>query len=784
MQSDLLIEWIPRIELAKSTPSPLAQSVKPLPKYIHAPHEYKIHESLENLPLISQEAVIIEDLIYVLLGCEGSYVRFSDIYDPSIPVDSLKGPDFILNRHIPLSMKDTVKAIALISKHAIALNTFCDIHSNNIYGRVNQALCASIREFLYDYMIIVAQLENQLLGVSETRRFSLQIMQLELEPISHTLKQLYDLCQVIVAEDARKFEEAAKSDNSDFEEILASLKITEGANFADLGLTSRKKSGLCKGGTILRMLAERLQSLSGDPATKALLEKLLKEASSPYLEMLNMWLHKGVIFDPCEEFLIEEQKSIKKEQMSLDYTNEYWEKRYTVRKNDLPLMLSSPEVYERILLTGKYLNVVRECGGIDASKEHNHNYESIEDGKILITLASAYNHANETLLKLLIYTHKLPERVESLKHYFFLENADFLVNFMDIAKDELAKPSTKASKTTLQYLLDMSLRQPGSTSSADPYTDEVIVDITHTSVTENALKIVKVPGMDLEKALGLASSLTDSNPSTAKTEDASHSNSSKGPLPAILGIQLYFKIPFPLSLIISPIAILRYQLLFRHLVELKYIERLLENAWIEQQKSPVWTYYSVDYPELEKWKLRVTKLRFRMLIFIQKVYFYLTLEVIQSNWDQFSSTYLYNAKNADLLNLQHVSFLDRCMKECMLANEKLLRLQSKLYTACRLFAEYTIQRTRLLALIDSSMLSAKEVEEMNLGSKPTDKNGQELSDQDLIEWLHSSLSNYEMTFEHHLKILIEGLNHFAATETTTFLSLSSLLEVSLMDIKK
>lgn len=673
-------------------------------------------------------------------------------------------------------MKDVLRSLTEVARHSIALKAFVDVHSKREYGQVNQALCASLRKILQDYNILIAQIENE---VYYNKNFSLQIMQLQLNPTAHILKQLYDLSQVILKENAKKSEDAVQSYNNDFEKMLESLKISEGANFNELGLTSRAKSTVCKGGTILHILAERLIAFSGDPATHALLETLLRDASKPYLIMLKQWIHKGVIIDPYDEFLIREQKNIRKDKLQMDYTDEYWDKRYTVRKDDLPLQLSNSDVYERILLTGKYLNVVRECGGVDASNDDDTNYESIEDGRILIALAVAYNNANERLLSLLIHTHELPARLRSLKHYFFLDQADFFINFIDIAEEELSKPSRQASKTKLQYLLDMSLRQPGSISSTDPFRDEVIVDISHTSVTDYLLKIVNVTGMDPKKAFGLAAG---GNAETVERglhddEKKSGSGNNTGTIKSfqgVFGLQLDFNIPFPLSLVLSRKTILRYQLLFRHLVELKHIERMLNNSWVEQIKSKVWKHIS-SKPELEEWKTHATRLRAKMLLFTQQVLYYCTMEVIEPNWGKFQEK-LYKAKNADLLMVQHVYFLDTCMKECMLTNEKLLRLQLKLYTACRLFGEYMLQRAKSIVLVDSEMLTPVERSQLK---RPAGKNGEELSPDDLIKWLNATLRQYENSFDHHLKILVEALNYYAATETTVFLSLSSQLEVSL-----
>lgn len=767
----------------------MANSLRPLPKYIHAPPEYKKDRSLEHLSLRVQEALIIEDLLYVLLGCEGTYICFGDTYDPSIQFDRLKGPDFRFNKSIPINMQSITESVCELACHNISLCSFVDLHSKPEYGQVNQALCASIRKYLQDYTCLISQLETELFY---NKSFSLQTFLLQIQPTAHLFKQLYDLAQSILNENAQKSEDvAAAYNNNDFEKIFESLKEVDGAKFPDLdlGFTGRaSKSTVCKGGSILRILAEKLVVFSGDPATSGLLKTLLKDASIPYLKMLKQWIHKGVIFDPYDEFLIREQKSIKRDKLQQDYTDEYWDKRYTVRKGDLPLQLSDPEVYERILLTGKYLNVVRECGGIDASKEDTTVYESIEDSRFLISLAQAYNHANETLLSLLINTHELPARLRSLKHYFFLDQADFFINFMDIARDELMKPSRQASKTKLQYLLDMSLRQPGSISSTDPFRDEVIVDISHTSVTDYLLKIVNVTGMNPKQALGLASAgnleaveklLRDNDKGGASSVTVANNSKSVGPsksFAAIFGLQLDFNIPFPLSLVLSRKTILRYQLMFRHLVELKHIERMLDNSWVSQVKSKVWRHVS-DNQELEEWKKRATRLRSKMLLFIQQVLYYFTLEVIEPNWGRFQDR-LYEAKNADLLMAQHVYFLDTCMKESMLTNEKLLRVQMKLFTACRLLGEYMLQREKSIVLVDSDMLTDQEKLKLKL-KRPNNKNGEEMTAEELVMWLNATLSQYESRFDHHLKILIEALNYYAATETTAFLSLSSQLEVAL-----
>lgn len=769
-------KWTPRVQLREEPGSILASKIELWPKYVYAPQKFRQHPQLEQLDALTQEALIIEDILYVMMGCEGYYIRYSDAYDPTIEFDRLKGPDFRISKSLDPSLKDLARPIIETAKHYLALKTFIEVQGSAEGGQVNQALCASMRKILNNYLLQVAQLEHQLLN---NLSFTLHAMNVQLSSISLVLMHVYHFTQLVLKENEKKREEAANIFN-DIDRVMQSIKESDG-NLGDLGLTvSSTTSTVCKGGSMLRLIAQTLTTFSGDPTAKQVFGRFLKDASQPYLRMLALWIHCGIIDDPFQEFLVRESKTIRHETLDRDYTDKYWEKRYTIRKDDLPLQFSNSEVYEKILLAGKYLNVVRECGGTDVSKHVEEHFESIEDSRIVISLSSAYSHANQSLLSLLIKTHELPARLRSLKHYFFLDRADFFINFMDIADKELIKSSQKASITKLQYLLDMSLRQPGSISSIDPFKEEVLVTMNHTSVTDYLLRIVNVTGMDPNEALGLSnntpeilermvqtSTRADSAASTVEEREKRTKNYT-----AIMALQLDFKIPFPLSLVLSRKTILRYQLLFRHIVELKNIERKLNNSWVEQMKSTAWRNQSTNR-RLNEWKEKTIKLRARMLLFVQQILYYCTMEVIEPNWNRLENN-LSNAKTVDLLMEQHVYYLDTCMKEGMLTNQKLLKLQAKLFMACRMFGDFLLTRSKTIAQVDPEILPASERRSVK---KAIGKNGEEMTSDDLMKWLESSLGQYESSFDHHVKVLIEALNYFAAIETTALLSLCSRLEL-------
>ncbi len=351
--------WEPRACLKPHTSAPLASRVSAPPLMAQAPPPLQ-PPPLNQQPLEAQEAAILEDLMFVFMGLEGHYIRFRDSYNPEQEKDRLAGPGFRMVHGLDHSLRDLTSTMLRMATHYVAVDAFVEVHSQDEYGAVNHALCASMRRYLEEYLELVAELEHQLLT---DPTLTLHLLHLRTLPVSHNFAHLYALCQEIIRKD-QMLEANLDDDFEDFDKMIESLQ--EGANLAP---GSEPPKRLCRGGGVLGLLTSRLASMSGDPSARTLLTGLLQDASRPYMAMLNEWLHHGGIRDPHAEFLIKEQQGIHRDRLEQDYTDEYWEKRYTVRLRDVPPQLEG--VKEKVLLAGKYLNVVRECGGVDINDAQN-----------------------------------------------------------------------------------------------------------------------------------------------------------------------------------------------------------------------------------------------------------------------------------------------------------------------------------------------------------------------------------------------------------------------------
>ncbi|KAL2259561.1 hypothetical protein VTK26DRAFT_6724 [Humicola hyalothermophila] len=806
LENPVPMSWEPEATLLPHTTAPLATRISIPPLASSMPQALQ-PRPLHELSLEAQEAVMIEDLLFVLMGHEGQYIRFARGYNPYEERDRLAGPNWRILPGLDPSLQDLTQSMLRIATHYMALEAFVDVQGREEFGSVNHALCASIRKLLHEYLVLVAQLETQFLSDDS---FTLQVLNIHVLPTGHILYQLYALAQELLKRNALLDDESDESSdsNDDFDHILEQLR--EGGELVPGNMTGKKR---CKGGVVLDLLTKRLEAMSGDPAARELLTTLLRDASRPYMVMLNEWLHHGAINDPHAEFLVKEQQSIRRERLEQDYTDEYWERRYTIRDDAVPPQLEP--VKDKVLLAGKYLNVVRECGGVDVSQPAVDVPTTFDDHRFLDNVNNAYAHANESLMRLLVQGHNLAARLQSMKHYFFLDPSDYFTHFLEISSSELRKPVKMINLPKLQSLLDLVLRHPGTIVSLDPFKEDVKVEMNEIPLTKSLQRVVNITGIEQGETL---QPISTSQP----LEGDKNAN-------GYTSLQLDYSVPFPVSLVISRKTVWRYQALFRYLHSLRYLESQLSTTWQVHARGFHWTHTS-SAPKIEIWKRRVWTLRARMLFFVQQLLYFCTAEVIEPNWQSLMSRLRTKENSAGLDNTSagsttgvtrtvdelmqdHVDFLDTCLKECMLTNSKLLRIHSKLMQTCTVFATYTNWLGRELEKTDPDLSGTTRPPNItpeqwhhfqtirHLHKQPQQQQQQQQPDpnpnassasepppppsttptKDLdtrINELFDVMRKYETNFSRHLQILLDALNHYAATETVVLLSLCARLSTA------
>ncbi|KAJ7184367.1 Spc98 family-domain-containing protein [Mycena filopes] len=714
-------------------------------------------EPLDNIP----------DMLYILMGIEGTHITFHPDYSAEDD-DPLQGIRFVVSPSLDSSLRDLVERILPLGTYYTCHPLFVELRSHLDYGLVNHALCAA------DYQTLLSQLEH---AFSSSAQFSLQKMWFYIHPTIHTLSLIYQLIIELGSADdpAAELDSSSSATTSDAEEDARNEALGLGGAKLKAVLSEIDKNGLdvaggsgiaVKGGEVLTIIYERMQNMSGDPTANALYSTLLRAAGTPYVAMLRVWIMTGRLVDPYEELLVKESKFINRGILEMDYTDEYWERRYTLRDGStlaapskrrqagvpaprsmagrLPGGACVPPLLEgwkhKILLAGKYLNVIRECG-IEIRRDSSYSVDEVltmDDEKFYVFLEDAYTHANRTLLQLLLRDQQLIPRLSSLKRYFFLSQSSFLTHMLDLSHAELRKSAKSASIVKLQSLLDLALNTD-SQGEDMLFREDVKVTMATSGLYEWLLNVVNVSGV-----IG-----GEEGEPEAQQEEQKKEKDDKKPMLAIDALALDYTVKFPLSLVISRKTILRYQLLFRFLLHLKHVEQSLSAMWIEQKTAP-WRTPMPNHPELERWRLRVFLLRARMLSFVQQILAFATFEVLEPHWRALEGK-LAKVTTVDQLLRDHVDFLDTCLKECMLTSSKLLRAYSRLIVTCSTFALYTASFTKSA----NQAISASETPD---------------GDQAMAKrW--DFLSKFETNFNHWFKVYLNCVQFYASSENVSLLPL-------------
>jgi gamma-tubulin complex component 2 len=131
---------------------------------------------------------------------------------------------------------------------------------------------------------------------------------------------------------------------------------------------------------------------------------------------------------------------------------------------------------------------------------------------------------------------------------------------------------------------------------------------------------------------------------------------------------LDYRVKWPLTLILSFKSITKYQLIFRHLLFCKYVERNLEKAWLLHQSTK-----EFRAPGLQKY----FAFRHKLLHFSKNYLYYMEVEVLEPNHLKLLQR-LKEVRTIDDVMAAHGDFLDECLKGCLLTDQNLFKIMTQL----------------------------------------------------------------------------------------------------------
>ncbi|XP_077999830.1 gamma-tubulin complex component 2-like [Glandiceps talaboti] len=642
--------------------------------------------AIGTLPLPIQEQAVLEDLLSVMTGIEAKYILAQPL------TEKFADRTFLVDQSLYISYRELVYRVLPMCGHFSKVARFIEEKVSFEYGMVNHALCNAIRTVLKQYLILVGQLENQ----HRQGQLTLQKFWFYIQPCMRTM------------------------------EILGYI-----ADSID--------KGACTGGAVLSLLHNQTSAVIGDAKAQDLCLFLTQSACAPYFEMLEKWIYKGIIQDPYCEFLIEEDESVQKEMIQKEYNDAYWERRYTICRDRIPVFLE--QCVDKILNTGKYLNVVRQCGRDPKCPSAEEILYTLKDRQYVEVIEKAHSYSSKMLVDLLMEERELLGRLRSIKHYFLMEQGDFFVHFMDIAEDELKKDVENIIRSRLETLLELAQRT--SQANNDPFKDDLKVELSPYDLITQLLRILAIDSQQ-EKSL----KLQDMDPTEMK----------------ISGLEAFsfdYVVRWPESLILSRKALTRYQMLFRHLFYAKHVERLLCNVWVGNKMSKQYSVHTAQ------WYASAFALRQRMIHFVQNFEYYMMFEVIEPNWLLLEAN-LKSISNIDDVIAHHADFLDKCLKDCMLTNTELLKIVSKLLLVCVTFHNFVQRVTESMNVEEVNRQTGrnkrKETHDAD-DRQTTSKVVSDHVDQVLMsENFERTVETFDSNFSKHLIDLLDKLSVYSHTE--------------------
>lgn len=732
-----------------------------------------------------REAAIVRDLLYVITGKEGIYIKYSQEVDETDLFKCFKGLTYRINKDIDINFKDLAKQISQLGKFYSALSFFEKYFNKAGHGKVLSRLCQYIRNYLQEYRSVVCTLfelfdtETSFSIISLHQKLNDITPSSKVPSIAKSMQLLYDLTQLIIAENTKRLKNSNLLDMR-FENIMRSLKEDIGTNIMDDVFLDSQNSRHVKGGIVLNIIMSQLENFSGNDRSYNLFHHIYEFVSIFYIQTLNKWLQYGEILDPFHEFFI--VKSIPESDSSV-YNSYYWMNKYAIKREGLLRQFEPIDFQKQVFFTGKNLSIINECNCQTLIKSCPFNpIKSLQDTNLELIINEAYVRSNKLIYQLLSSGYHLFGFVSLLNKYFLLTDGALFDKFLNDSNHELKRSfSNKASteiirsyenaydtdyKTGIEKLVSDLLRIKFEKHSLL----EDILDIIKTQVTD-ASEILNAP--DFGKLTDLLKANVQSNSQSRSSEKSADLEGRRCNKLTISRLNLDVEIPFPLNQVIIDSQKLEYQILFRHSALVKFLEKRFEKSWRELGYQTFWTWTFED-KRVRKWIKRCRFIHTKMFDFIRIYTFYFKYDVIDNHWSTITKMFQdieQGDRTFDLsvFKFQMTDFLSSSMCDLLLSQSELTSCLYELFTLIIVFHEYVMSLRKALLLMDENLLNIYK-HKLNLSIKFNN-----VKKEEKLSSLIKGIDSYHYTFQRKLAELCEYLGYYGEIDSPKMLLLHSKL---------
>ena len=649
----------------------------------------KNKEKLSSFSLEEQDKILVSDLLLVMLGFEGKYIKrvVNNTSYKDFKVDFEVEP-YLDNPTCDARYLSMTNLILPMGFYYNYITYFINVGTNPETGLVVKGFCDGLKKLIREYILFVNQLE-EFNNYNNNKYLELQQLFWLCQPSLKMLECLYKLCQ---------------------------------------------KCFMIKGGALLNIIYSAYLH-ENDSQIKHIYKYLLNKSFMPFFDMIKLWVCHGILENEhdYQEFMIFSPKSYIKEKLNDYYHDLFWETKFILNSINVPTFLEN--IAPKILFIGKSYNIIKECGKnikcpyenefesfrdivrdeaddintiitnnfniykptgiIDLSVDNKDNinikinnlyisngvnqmiFETERISQFANLIDKIYKWINDTLKRVLFNEKDLILMIHYFKKFYLMEAGDFYNDFIELNLDLFTSGLGKVAEENKNK--DNIIKIPGNINEDESRIFKY--EITNMTIEDlkkyyaNYYKILKTSENDITK-------ITSQLQKIDKIINRKKNQEPKENVKVVECIEIESMIQWPLNLIFSKKNIMKYKLLFRHLIRLKFIEKLLYDTFASQQ----------DFKELNiQSKLKDSFfLRDCMLNFIKNLIYYLFNEVIEPNYIQLMKN-LSTAKSMEEVINYHDIFLDKCINEGLIIENlkgKLNEILNCCHYYCHLIFQY------------------------------------------------------------------------------------------------
>ncbi|GAA5993347.1 hypothetical protein JCM10908_001441 [Rhodotorula pacifica] len=617
-----------------------------------------LSDCAESLAPPLDEATLLRDVLFILQGLDGQYVRFRPEKPPSLgPRRTFVHGDIVaeggavtdeLPEHLAGASEPPPAYVGGIdftlegSGHSISAPTRALVHTLSelgwLYrtierrlqdepqpeeivplpsarrakgkprkGMVEQSLYAELLKETSDYFTLVASLEARLEGVEDPSGRS--------HPDTAEGSPFDDSDGLTL----RKLEVRTRP-------VRLRLRLM-GALAADIG-------GAHTGGAFLSTL--HAYTSNGDPFLATCSSRLLQTLSAPFFAILSRWIYTGELHDPYDEFFVALNPALEETTRQARLTEAYadrstesgmpshelWAQKFVFRQEMLPTFLEE-SFGRKIFSTGKSLNFMKYSCDDDSWVTLRNVHDSpvlhyADMRELERSIALAYSQASARLFELFFERFQLLEHLRALKDFVMLGKGDFVEILMEQLGPSLHRPANTLYRHNLTSTLETAIR--GSTQA--------------TEALDNILGRLDARMLDFEQGqVGWDVFL------------------------------LEYKVDAPISTVIDPASLDGYRSMFKHLWEIKRVEYALNECWRTlMTKTRLLKRGSALAFALHQTRIALGD----MIFFVRQVEYYCHLEVVACQWKELEDFVAKKDGDLDKLMEAHRRYITTLVDKALL----------------------------------------------------------------------------------------------------------------------